>query len=128
MLVNGNFKLKRALKRADSYEEWMSAAHDWDAYKGLDRWRKKDTTNQYDHVSIRIRLDRLQCLRARHDMKGLLYTLNEGIHGNMGGMGKAGLYGHALSGTKHLVENYIEEIVDTLELLSLYQKLLDFWS
>ena len=118
LLINGNAKLKRALKHADSYEEWLSAAHTWDEYKGLDRWRKKDATNQYDHVSIRIRLDRLQSLRARHDIKGLLYTLNEGIHGNMGGMGKAGLYGHALSGTKYLLENYIEEIVDTLELLA----------
>lgn len=36
----------------------------------------------------------------------------------MGGMGRAGLYGHALSGTKHLIEDYIGEIVDTLEQLA----------
>ncbi|MEH6584292.1 MAG: DUF3336 domain-containing protein [Halioglobus sp.] len=118
MLINGNFKLKRSLKQASSYEEWMSAALAFDEYNGLDRWRKKDATGQYDHVSIRIRLDRLQSLKARHDIRGLLYTLNEGIHGNMGGMGKAGLYGHAMSGTKSLVERYIEEIVDTLDLLA----------
>jgi NTE family protein len=35
----------------------------------------------------------------------------------MGGMGSAGLYGHALAGTKRLIENYIEEIVDTLVML-----------
>lgn len=118
MLINGNFKLKRSLKRAGSYEEWVAAAHSYDQYNGLDRWRNKDATGQYDHVSIRTRLDSLQSLKARHNMKGLLYTLNEGIHGNMGGMGRAGLYGHALSGTKRLVENYIEEIVDTLDLLA----------
>ena len=118
MLVNGNFKLKRSLKRADSYEEWMAAALAYDKYNGLDRWREKDQTRQYDHVSIRTRLDSLQSLKARHDIKGLLYTLNEGIHGNMGGMGKAGLYGYALSGTKRLVENYIEEIADTLDMVA----------
>jgi TAG lipase/steryl ester hydrolase/phospholipase A2/LPA acyltransferase len=118
MLGNSNFKLKRSLKQAVSYEEWAAAAHAFDQSNGLDRWRRKDATRQYDHVTIRIRLDRLQSLKARHDMRGLLYALNEGIHGNIGGMGKAGLYGHALSGTKHLVEAYIEEIVHTLDLLA----------
>lgn len=118
MLVNGNLKLKRSLKKAASYEEWAAAAHAFDQNNGLDRWRRKDATRQYDHVTIRIRLDRLQSLKARHDIRGMLYTLNEGIHGNMGGMGKAGLYGHALSGTKYLVEAYIEEIVHTLDLLA----------
>ncbi len=118
MLANSNFKLKRSLKQATSYGEWSAAAHAFDQSNGLDRWRRKDATRQYDHVTIRIRLDRLQSLKARHDIRGLLYTLNEGIHGNMGGMGKAGLYGHALSGTKHLVEAYIEEIVHTLDVLA----------
>ncbi|MFT4872714.1 DUF3336 domain-containing protein [Congregibacter sp.] len=117
MLINTQGRLKRALSQAGSYEEWMSAAQDYDRSKGLDRWRQKDSTRQYDNVSIRIRLDSLQSLKARHDLRGLLYTLNEGIHGNMGGMGRSGLYGHALAGTKTLIEKYIEEIVDTLEML-----------
>ena len=33
-------------------------------------------------------------------------------------MGKAGLYGHTLSGTKYLIENYIEEVVDTLDVIT----------
>jgi len=117
MLIKGNFRLKQALRNATSYDEWMAAAIAYDKAHGLDLWRQKDATRQYDYVSIRNRLDTLQSLKARHDIRGLLYTLNEGIHGNMGGMGKAGLYGHALSGPKQLVQNYIEEIVDTLDLL-----------
>jgi TAG lipase/steryl ester hydrolase/phospholipase A2/LPA acyltransferase len=118
MLITGNSRLKRSLKRATNYSEWLEAASAYDKYNGLDKWRDNDRTGQYDHISIRNRLGQLQNLKARNDIKGLLYTLNEGIHGNMGGMGKAGLYGHAMSGTKHLVENYIEEIVDTLDILA----------
>ena len=118
MLIKGNLKLKHSLRKAGSYEEWIAAAHAYDKNNGLDRWRRIDATKQYDYVSIRIRLDRLQSLKARHDIKGLLYTLNEGIHGNMGGMGKSGLYAHALSGTKSLVQDYIEEIVDALDILA----------
>ena len=108
-------QLKRALKDAASYEQWREAAEAHDTMKGLDRWRRRDQSRQYDYVSIRTRLDQLRSLKAKHDNRGLLFTLNEGIHGNMGGMGRAGLYGHALSGTKLLIEDYIEEIVHTLE-------------
>jgi len=118
MLIIGNLKHKRSLKQAGSYDEWIEAAEAYDKHNGFDRWRQRDETRQYDHVSIRIRLDRLQSLKARHNIKGMLFTLNEGIHGNMGGMGRAGLYGHALSGTKRLIEDYIDELVHTLELIA----------
>jgi TAG lipase / steryl ester hydrolase / phospholipase A2 / LPA acyltransferase len=118
MGIATQFQSKRALKAAGSYQEWREAAEAYDKRKGLDRWRRRDHSQQYDYVSIRTRLDRLRSLKARHDHRGLLYTLNEGIHGNMGGMGRAGLYGHALSGTKLLIEDYIEEIVHTLEHLA----------
>lgn len=118
MLIGTQLQLKRDLKNATSYQEWLEAAEAWDRHKGLDRWRRADHSRQYDYVSIRTRLDRLRSLKARHDSRGLLFTLNEGIHGNMGGMGRAGLYGHALTGTKRLIEDYIEEIVHTLEHLA----------
>ncbi len=118
MLIGTHLRARRALKAAGSYKEWRDAAEAWDERKGLDRWRRRDHSQQFDYVSIRTRLDRLRSLKARHDNRGLLYTLNEGIHGNMGGMGRAGLYAHALSGTKHLIEDYIEEIVHTLEHLA----------
>ncbi len=111
-------QVRRALKTATSYQEWREAALDWDRLKGFDRWRRRDQSQQYDYLSIRRRLDRLRNLKQRQDNRGLLYTLGEGIHGNMGGMGQAGLYGHALSGTKFLIEDYIEEVVHTLEHLA----------
>ena len=118
MLVRTKQQLKRSLQNAGSYQEWLDAAKAYDKHTKQDLWRRKDHSTQYDYVSIRTRLDRLRSLKARHDTRGMLYTLNEGIHGNMGGMGRAGLYGKAKSGTKLLVEDYIEEIVHTLEHLA----------
>ena len=114
----GTRKLKKFMEQAATYEEWREAAADYDRAMGFDRWRSKDSSTQYDNVSIRIRLDSLQSLRARHDNRGLLFTLNEGIHGNMGGMGKSSLYERAMLGTKQLIVDYIDEIVDGLELLA----------
>jgi NTE family protein len=106
------------MERADSYAEWLQLATEHDQLTGADAWRRKESSPLYDHANISTRLERLRRLRKRGDDQGLLFALNEGIHGNMGGMGKAKLYQKARTGTKVLVEEYINEIRDALRYLS----------
>jgi TAG lipase / steryl ester hydrolase / phospholipase A2 / LPA acyltransferase len=111
-------KLQARMDKCHSYEDWSEAAMAHDELSGQKRWRQVDHTSQYDYAQIRLRLDRLRSLRSRHDYQGLMFTLNEGIHGNMGGMGRSSLYRRAQFGTKHLIEQYIEEIDDSLKFLA----------
>ena len=111
-------KLERTMSKCRSYEEWRQAAIEHDELSGKRRWREVDQTSQYDYAQIRLRLDRIRSLRARHDHHGLLFTLNEGIHGNMGGMGRSALYRQAKFGTKKLIEQYIDEVDDSLRYLA----------
>ncbi|MBT4519300.1 MAG: DUF3336 domain-containing protein [Halieaceae bacterium] len=111
-------KLQAEMDNACSYDEWREAAKAHDKLTGQQRWREIDQTHQYDYSEIRQRLDRLRSLRSRHDHQGLLFTLNEGIHGNMGGMGRSSLYTRAKFGTKHLIEQYVDEINDSLVYLA----------
>lgn len=111
-------KLEKAMGKSTSYEQWREAAIEHDELSGQKRWRDIDQTSQYDYAQIRLRLDRLRSLRARHDYHGLLFTLNEGIHGNMGGMGRSSLYRRAKFGTKQLIEQYIDEVDDSLRFLA----------
>lgn len=116
MVLNPKLKkLSAAMQAATSYDEWRDAALAHDAASGANRWKGMDQSNDYDFVSIRTRLDHLRKLRARKDDRGLLFVLNEGIHGNMGGMGRVANYGHAKFGTKHLIVEYVEEIARALE-------------
>src|SRR5690606_14667380 len=110
--------LERQMASCNSYEEWRAAALEHDDLSGMRRWREVDQTRQYDYVQIRLRLDRLRSLRARQDYQGLLFTLNEGIHGNIEGMGRSTLYQRAKFGTKHLIEQYIDEVDDSLRFLA----------
>lgn len=111
-------KLDRQMAKCETYEEWSALAKEHDELSGQKRWRAVDQTSQYDYAQIRLRLDKLRSLRARHDYSGLLFTLNEGIHGNMGGMGRATLYTRAKFGTKTLIEQYIDEVDDSLRFLA----------
>ncbi len=111
-------KYEKIMSQAETYAEWREAAQGHDDASGKTNWKRRDQSSAYDYVSIRHRLDRLRSLRARHDYPGLLFTLNEGIHGNVGGMGRAQLYQVARFGTKQVIEDYIEEITDSLRLLA----------
>ena len=111
-------KLEKQMTKSSAYPEWREAAIAHDDASGQRRWREVDQTSLYDYSQIRLRLDRLRSLRARHDYHGLLFSLNEGIHGNMGGMGRSALYRRAKFGTKKLIEQYIDEIDDSLRFLA----------
>lgn len=106
------------MNEATCYDEWREAALAHDKKSGAENWKGIDASSQYDYASIRARLEHLRELRASQDDRGLLFALNEGIHGNMGGMGAGGLYEHAKVGTKYLIADYVEEIALALEHLA----------
>jgi len=110
--------LEHDMASAQTYEQWYKLAAQHDRLTGADEWRRNDASRLYDHENIRLRLQQLRRLRRKRDDHGLLFVLNEGIHGNMEGMGKAQLYMRARCGTKKLIEDYIGEISDALEYLA----------
>lgn len=111
-------RLERKMRRAQSYAEWQQTALEHDAASGQEKWKSIEKSKSYDHSNIRARLGVLRDLRENKDDVGLLFALNEGIHGNQGGMGKSTLYERAKFGTKQLIEEYVDEIVDALNHIS----------
>jgi predicted acylesterase/phospholipase RssA len=108
-------KLEEVMDSALSYTAWTEAALQHDQISGASEWKELEHTSEYDYKQIRHRLNTLRALRSKQNHHGLLFALNEGIHGNMGGMGQPVLYGHAKYGTKQLIEEYVDEIVQSLE-------------
>ena len=111
-------KLEKQLERASSYAEWAKIAQQHDKLSGAEKWKKADQSRLYDYSEIGLRLHQLKQLQGRNDNHGLMFTLNEGIHGNMGGMGKPVLYSQAKLGTKYLITDYIDEITKVLDTLA----------
>ena len=103
---------------AESYEEWRAAAVAHDKQSGVVRWKSSDESKHFDYKSIRRRLRRLRRLRAAGNNAGVLFALNEGIHGNIDGMGRRVLYGKSKFGTKQLIVSYVDEVVSALEMLA----------
>jgi TAG lipase/steryl ester hydrolase/phospholipase A2/LPA acyltransferase len=111
-------RVEKAMDEATSYKEWKALAIEHDQISGRENWKKVEKSAKYDHANIRSRLNMLRDLRSRGDHAGLLFALNEGIHGNQGGMGSSRLFTQAKFGTKQLIEDYVDELVGSLKDIS----------
>ncbi len=118
MILNTTLKMEKAMAQAENYSDWSDAAAAHDRSTGVDEWKASDESKHFDNVSIRRRLKRLSKLWKAQDNAGLLYALNEGIHGNMDGMGNDRLHQKARFGTKQLIQDYVDAIVNSLEYLA----------
>lgn len=103
---------------AETYEEWTAAALAQDQNSGAAEWKKVARSRRYDYKVVQSRLDEIRLVRASGDPHRVLFYLNEGIHGNAGGMGSSSLYRKAVFGTKDLVTDYIGELAGALEQLA----------
>ncbi len=106
------------MTRAGSFNEWRDFARQHDELSGMEAWKRQEKSDLYDYANIRDRLTQLRDFNSREDFSGLLFALNEGIHGNQGGMGNAILYEKAKLGTKSLIEDYVDELVDALNAIA----------
>jgi NTE family protein len=118
MIFSATKRLQADMDNATSYGEWKEAAIAHDKASGVATWKNSDESKHFDHVSIRRRLRRLRRLRSKGDIAGVLFALNEGVHGNIDGMGHARLHGKAKFGTKKLIVDYVNEVAAALKLLA----------
>jgi TAG lipase / steryl ester hydrolase / phospholipase A2 / LPA acyltransferase len=118
MIFTGTRRHLAAMDAATTYEEWKHAAIAYDEASGLVKWKNSDVSKHFDYASIRRRLNKLRRLRRKKDCAGILFALNEGIHGNIDGMGHGRLYNKACFGTKRLINEYVDEVVKSLDLLA----------
>ncbi len=118
MILSMTRALERKMAEAESYDQWKEAAIAHDERSGANTWKQSEKSRRYDYAAIRRRLEILKAMRRENDNHGLLFTLNEGIHGNLGGMGRSSLYQRAKFGTKQLIEDYVDEVSSALEHLA----------
>ena len=63
----------------------------------------------YNLRLIRNRLAAIKAARKHHDNRELLFVINEGVHGNLGGIGNADLFKRATAEERALIREYLSE-------------------
>ncbi len=104
----------RTMAQATDYQTWFDAALELDRWEGLEDWRQDEISVDYDFELIRARRERLHQRRQQQDVKYLVHHLRQGLHWNLGNTSNPRLYAVARTGTKKLIEDYIEEVCGAL--------------
>ena len=105
------------MANATSYAEWYQAALELDQQEGRDQWRGELESNDYDYRLLASRVTVLKKLRRNQDVDRTIFRLREELHGNLGNMANPALYQHARTGTKKLINQYLDEVSTCLQLL-----------
>lgn len=108
-------RLEKDIEHADSYQAYREACVEHDKLSGADEWKAKDHSRDYDYRLIRKRVQRLKLAQSQGDLHGLMSILHEGLHGNLGNIAAPELQNHSKIGTKHLIEDFIEQVVQALK-------------
>jgi TAG lipase/steryl ester hydrolase/phospholipase A2/LPA acyltransferase len=99
---------------ATSYEEWCSAALERDEESGNLAWRKDDTGGLIDSELMREHITQLRELIASGEVAKLAELLYESIYRHQGDIANPHLYDVAYSGTKLVIEDYLDAVEDSL--------------
>ncbi|MCP5160613.1 MAG: DUF3336 domain-containing protein [Hahellaceae bacterium] len=105
---------KKIMAQAPDYETWKEAALELDYLLGHVDWKEAFVSDLYNFDLI---YDRLQQLRESHQKRqhiDLVRSLREGLHHDLGNMGNPALYQVAHVGTKHLIEEYVNQVCESL--------------
>jgi TAG lipase/steryl ester hydrolase/phospholipase A2/LPA acyltransferase len=117
MLKKTLSELNNLMKTAECYADYKSAAQAHDELSGASEWKAKEACKDYDYQAIRKRVQRMQLAKSNNDATGLMYILHEGLHGNLGNIAAPALNRHVKIGTKHLIEEYIQEVCEALDFI-----------
>lgn len=110
-------ELDKVMKTAECYADYKDAAQEHDELSGAEQWKAKEACKDYDYREIRKRVQRIKHARSCNDAAGLMYILHEGLHGNLGNIAASSLNGHAKLGTKHLIEEFIGQVCESLDFI-----------
>ncbi|MGF2734952.1 DUF3336 domain-containing protein [Marinobacter sp. DUT-1] len=110
-------KYRKMLAQAPNYEVWKAAALELDFLEGNAEWKEEFVSDLYHYELIYDRLSNLKQYRQQNDFERLKRALREGLHHDLGNMGNPALYTRSRVGTKHLIEEYITQVCESLDFL-----------
>ena len=128
-------RLRKALRKQDSYEGWVKAAQELDRHLGNDKWKEDEEGSYYDWKMIKQVLRQLRDLRkkAEEDERNsrgrtgrnsderpidlLRKVLESCVKANFAGIENPRLYSETYYGTKNLLQTYIDETSEALKFI-----------
>jgi len=110
-------QLHQQLKQCDNYQQWLEIATKIDLKTGMEAWRNCESSADYPYQLLEEHIIKLQALLRDKNYHELAFFIKESLHRTLGELGEVQLYQHALSGTKKLIEHYLNLVILALNTL-----------
>jgi predicted acylesterase/phospholipase RssA len=128
-------RLRRQLQSTASYPEWVDAAKQLDTYLGNESWKQQAEYAYYDYKTVKRVTAQLRELRSKVEAETSAATSGDGagetpaadelktllencIKNNFVGVENPRLYSETYYGTKDLVQDFVEQIQQSLKTIS----------
>lgn len=108
----------KQLKNVTNYKEWKDVVAEIDQLTNMDFWRQNFISKHYDYVLINDRLKALKQARLNDDATQIMSLLRSGMIRNFGGISQKRLYLKSYLGTKYMIDEFINEVLDCLAYLN----------
>ncbi|KAI0996400.1 Patatin-like phospholipase domain-containing protein [Podosphaera aphanis] len=117
--------LRKKLRSATNYADWVTAAKELDEYLGNDHWKKIDKYAYYDQKTIKRALEEIRRCRKKFEylsgqrsfnseieaaLQELKATIEPCMKNNFVGIENPMLYSETYYGTKNLIQEFIDEV------------------
>lgn len=111
--------LKRQAETANSLVEYEACTNELDRRQGHDQWKQERESIEpsYKPQLIEDKIHMLRDAATSGDRKEMAVVLQTALDRHLGGMDNVRLYKHSWFGTKHLVDDYINVAVQTIDSL-----------
>lgn len=125
-------RLRLNLSAQTNYSDWWRAAQALDAHLGNEQWKRTDEYAYYDHLTINKVVAQLKKARkdVEQEVRNGRATVNEPpaveelcslleacVKNNFAGVENPRMYSETYSGTKDLVQEYIDEVHACIQLV-----------
>ncbi|AQZ16361.1 TGL3 (YMR313C) [Zygosaccharomyces parabailii] len=113
-------KANKEVENCDSYEEWREKAAVVDEITGANLWRRNFYSGRYDFRSLLEQYGFLQKALEQKDLDAIrdrFSTTGPCMLRNFAGIVDRRLFTKSLTGTKLLIELYLEKVIEGLDLL-----------
>lgn len=108
------------LDQAKTFPQWESAAIALDKLEGYDKWRNDSSSRRYDSARMSRSLLRIRRLYDAGDVQSLMWTIRSSLERGNFGMTNHQLYSVLRTGTKRLIEDYLDELTRVLQLICVH--------
>ncbi|KAF0700735.1 Aste57867_8790 [Aphanomyces stellatus] len=110
-------KLRSAMENATTLADRRAIGVELDRLEGHDKWRADPASGLYLYERVQNKIAMYKRLLSERDVMGMMFSLRAGLLRKHWGLGNPRLYGVSHVGTKHVVDEYMDTVLTSMDMV-----------